>query len=320
MQWGDPPWPAPVPVPIWPTPLLPPRVWLAILVPVLAIVAAAMAAGVVLVAAAVLERGPGGLRDQDALIQWIGAFAATPLGFTVVVLPGQLTFLAVAIGAAALSPEPLVTRLRMNRPSVPWWAVLLLLPTTLFAGAVGDLLMTLLFGDDALSDNLKMLDDVFRNAAGGFLVLVTAMISLLPGFSEEMLFRGYCQGRLLRRWHPAAAVATSGVLFAAAHMDPVHVVGVLPLGIWLGVIAWLTGSIWPSVICHAANNAFAVLITASGVTVAGEHIEFDAVGITMLGVTGAITLLSLWVMVKYRRRTDTTATTTTAFAGFAPAP
>ena len=72
--------------------------------------------------------------------------------------------------------------------------------------------------------------------------------------------------------------------------------------IWLGVIAWLSGSIWPAVICHAANNAFAVLITAGGVAGAGEHVQLDAVGLTMLAVTGTFTLLAAWVMVRYRRR------------------
>ena len=28
-----------------------------------------------------------------------------------------------------------------------------------------------------------------------------------------------------------------------------------PLGIWLGVLAWRTGSIWPSIVCHAAINS-----------------------------------------------------------------
>jgi hypothetical protein len=29
----------------------------------------------------------------------------------------------------------------------------------------------------------------------------------------------------------------------------------VPVGLWLGVIAWRCGSVWPGMICHASMNA-----------------------------------------------------------------
>ena len=63
----------------------------------------------------------------------------------------------------------------------------------------------------------------------------------------------------MQRFSPFWAIAISTGIFAAAHMDPQHAVGVIPLGVWLGVIAWRTGSVWPAMLCHAMNNAFAIL-------------------------------------------------------------
>ncbi len=119
-----------------------------------------------------------------------------------------------------------------------------------------------------------------------------------------MLFRGYAQRRLLQRWHPAAAVGVSSALFAAAHLDPVHVVGVVPLGIWFGIVAWLTGSIWPAIICHTANNAAAVLLTNAAPELATEPVELSAGTVAMFAGTGVFVLLSLWVMLRHRARVE----------------
>ena len=311
---GNQPAPVPPPLPGWaapappwpytgayPAPPPPPRVWPAIVVPIVTVFAATMASTVALLSAAAIDGGPELLQSQPKLMEWVKSFGATPLGFMVLVLPGQFTFLGAALLAAWLSPEPMMRRLNLVRPTTPWWAVVLLLaPGTVFAGACGDLLTTLLFAD-TYSEHLEMLYDLFRGPSGAFLVLVTLAISVLPGFSEEMLFRGYCQSRLLKRLPPIAALAISSVAFAAAHLDPVHVVGVLPLGIWLGVVAWLSRSIWPAIICHTANNALAVLLTNFGFVEFGEHIQLDAEGLTMLGVTGAFAATSVWVMVRYRK-------------------
>jgi membrane protease YdiL (CAAX protease family) len=81
------------------------------------------------------------------------------------------------------------------------------------------------------------------------------IFALLPGVSEELLFRGILQqaaGRGVR------AIAISGVVFALFHLDPHHIVGVLPLGLFL---AWLTARAGTtvSIVAHITNNAFAVV-------------------------------------------------------------
>jgi membrane protease YdiL (CAAX protease family) len=82
------------------------------------------------------------------------------------------------------------------------------------------------------------------------------LMALLPGVSEELLFRGLLQ-RSIRR--PAVAIAVSALLFALVHVDPPHVVGVLPTGFYLAWVAARTGSTWPTIAAHVTNNAVAVL-------------------------------------------------------------
>jgi hypothetical protein len=71
---------------------------------------------------------------------------------------------------------------------------------------------------------------------------------------------------LLQRWHPAAAIGASTGFFTLAHFDPQHMLAIIPLGIWLGYLAWRTGTLWPGMLCHAAQNVFAILAARYGDT------------------------------------------------------
>jgi membrane protease YdiL (CAAX protease family) len=78
--------------------------------------------------------------------------------------------------------------------------------------------------------------------------------ALLPGIAEELLFRGVLQRSVRRR---GLGIAVSGCAFALFHVDPVHVVGVLPLGLFL---SWVAARSCTSVtvIAHVANNTVAL--------------------------------------------------------------
>ncbi|MCA9604476.1 MAG: CPBP family intramembrane metalloprotease [Myxococcales bacterium] len=133
-------------------------------------------------------------------------------------------FLAAPIGILALGPTSDVLR-RLMQEHLPW--------ATLGA--------------------LEGLDQVARSAP--IWIAVPAM-AFVPGFAEEVLFRGVFQ-RSIR--NGVLAVLLSGSLFAAYHMDPQHVVAVLPLGFYLAWLAQRTGSLAVPVTGHVFNNAAAVI-------------------------------------------------------------
>ena len=55
-------------------------------------------------------------------------------------------------------------------------------------------------------------------------------------------------------------IGTASLIFAAAHLEPLHVLGVLPLGVWLGLIAHQSKSTWPAMAAHVLNNSLSVVI------------------------------------------------------------
>ncbi len=269
-----------------------PRVWPALLLCVLVPIAAIGLTGIVVVVLVLAHIGSAGLSDQAAVEEWVAAFGSTPYGLGILVLPAQFVFLAAVFGAAALSKQRIAERLALRRSALPLWSWPFLMVGTLGAGIIGAMLIALL--PQRESDQLTMIYEALAGASGFTLFFLLFAISIVPGFAEEALFRGYVQSRLLKRWPPVFAIGYSAVFFALAHMDPAHMLAVVPIGIWLGIVAWRGGSIVPAIVCHLFNNAVGVF-TAS---LANEK-TIDSVGelpvpflvLIALGTAGAIVVL-----------------------------
>lgn len=98
------------------------------------------------------------------------------------------------------------------------------------------------------------------------LATLVVMISVMAGMVEEAAFRGYMQSRIERRHGPVVAIAVVSVLFALAHF-PASVAAMPRMGLIVlasvgyGILAFVTGSILPGVVLHAAGDVvgFALL-------------------------------------------------------------
>lgn|GEM_PF-234262 len=90
-------------------------------------------------------------------------------------------------------------------------------------------------------------------------LLLAVVLAVLPALSEEVVFRGYVQRRLLRVTGPAVAIGLSSLLFAVAHTTG-SVESRLVSGALLGILAWRTGNVWTSVAAHAVFNGSLVLL------------------------------------------------------------
>lgn len=88
------------------------------------------------------------------------------------------------------------------------------------------------------------------------------IMAILAPLVEEAVFRGLLYGWIADRWGSIAAWLISSLLFAAAHVEPAHAILVLPLGLWFGWLRRQTGSLWPSLVAHMANNGVAVVAAA----------------------------------------------------------
>ena len=104
--------------------------------------------------------------------------------------------------------------------------------------------------------------DVSRYPALTVLLWVV-MGAVVAGVVEEMSFRGYLQRPIERRYGPVVAVLVSGGVFGLVHFTHPEI-GLVLLPYYLavsavyGALAYLTDSIFPSMLLHAGGNMFSV--------------------------------------------------------------
>ncbi len=96
----------------------------------------------------------------------------------------------------------------------------------------------------------------------GMFVPSLAVIAGLAPLVEELVFRGLLYGWVAGRWGTVAAWIVSSLAFAAAHVEPAHIILVLPLALWFGWLRRRTDSLLPSLVAHMVNNGFAVAAAA----------------------------------------------------------
>jgi membrane protease YdiL (CAAX protease family) len=195
------------------------------------------------------EAARGG--DIEKFAKELPAVLMTPKMFILTASTGQLAFFLAAIIPAWLSPVPIKERLGLLRPRPSWGVLPLVLLGSWASTAVG---IGLAYALALVLKPDPWVEELFKNITLSEAAPFVLFIAFVPGITEELLFRGYVQRRLLERWTPGVAITVTSLLFALVHLQPHHVVLAFPIGLWLGVVAWKTGSVLPSIFCHAFIN------------------------------------------------------------------
>jgi membrane protease YdiL (CAAX protease family) len=235
-----------------------PSVWSS----VLALIVGPLAAGLAVEFVLILVSAPGsGAPDRGFWVhatEWLQRNAGTLPGLLVLILPGQAVFLAIAIVLAAGSEGGVRSRLGLTASRASGSALALAV-----AGTLG-IQWAISFAFDLTriepSAHLKEMWRIMCAPTGIAAVIAAALLGVVPAVCEETLYRGLGQRVLVARWSAPVGIAVVSVLFAAAHMDVQHAIVVLPIGLWLGFVAWRTGSTRASMACHAANNLSAFVV------------------------------------------------------------
>lgn len=104
----------------------------------------------------------------------------------------------------------------------------------------------------------ELIEKVFEQHLGFWPTLF--MLAITPALCEEMFFRGYLQRQLERSLGVAGGILATGVIFGAFHISLIQLVPLTMLGLYMAYVTWRTGSLWPAVAVHFANNGLAVLV------------------------------------------------------------
>ena len=183
----------------------------------------------------------------------LGAAVSQPPETVGDIILGELPFLMLALAGVGLFMRrhlgEAARRVGLVRPA--WWHPVLALAAAGVFFAVGQAMIAVSY---TLTPSLAHRVDaasqhIFGNLAGDPVGLV--LLAVVPGFCEEILFRGALQPRI-------GLVATA-VLFASIHTEyglSVVILAVFVLALGLGLIRKYTNTT-TSMTCHIANNLLA---------------------------------------------------------------
>jgi len=94
------------------------------------------------------------------------------------------------------------------------------------------------------------------------IIFVLLVVLAVPAL-EELLFRKWIW--LVLSWKISSywTWIIVSILFALLHMEPIHIIGLLPLSFFVGWLRYKTGKVRYSIVAHMANNAMACLLAVA---------------------------------------------------------
>ncbi|MBX7116727.1 MAG: CPBP family intramembrane metalloprotease [Myxococcaceae bacterium] len=124
---------------------------------------------------------------------------------------------------------------------------------------------------------------IFDGLTAPEMVLFLTAVTVAAPFCEEFFFRGVFQRGVMWLTPRLTTVVFTGLLFAGFHLDPIGLLPRWELGILFGLLAWKSGSIWPGVFAHCANNLISTVLYLSTQDIPDEALP-DWLPIVMVGV------------------------------------
>ena len=117
----------------------------------------------------------------------------------------------------------------------------------------------------SLDDDLREPAEELTNQADGGLAFVFLAILLIVGapIVEEIFYRGMLFGALRRSLSVVVTIVVSGLIFGAAHFQPLLIPGLAAFGM---VLVWMrarSGRLGGAIIAHATFNAITVAALAA---------------------------------------------------------
>ena len=185
------------------------------------------------------------------------------------IISGVVGFLMPAVVYAMLVQEKPWIYLGFNK--LPIWSLLgivAMFTIIPFLSLVTDWNDSISFPESmsAIEEQMRSLqarsEDVIKLFIGqGSLFSSLMIVALLAAVSEELLFRSVIQKGLIKLFKNAhVAIIVTAFVFSAFHGDFFGFVPRFILGLMLGYMFWMSGSIFPSMLMHFVNNATIVIL------------------------------------------------------------
>ena len=109
-------------------------------------------------------------------------------------------------------------------------------------------------------EELQIVSEFMANGIGPVQILFFLLIVFFIPPLEEVLFRGLLWKLFEWKLPPFHTWIAVSILFALVHLEPLHILGLLPFSFFVGWLRYRTNKLGPSIIAHMTNNAVACLL------------------------------------------------------------
>jgi len=174
-----------------------------------------------------------------------------------------LGFAAFALVLARLHARSITDFLRLRAPSLQTaglsvLGMVTLLPVAQWLASINQRVPVPEFMEGLERQRMLLIEQV---VAGEFSLAFTLfVVGITPSICEELIFRGYMQRQMERASGALVSIIASGVAFGCFHLSLTQVLPLTVIGLYLAYLTWRTGSIWPAVLAHFANNGTIVVV------------------------------------------------------------
>ncbi|MBO7460864.1 MAG: CPBP family intramembrane metalloprotease, partial [Bacteroidales bacterium] len=169
--------------------------------------------------------------------------------------------------------------------------------------------------EEQLRNTQKQSEEIIKTfISQGSLCSSLLIIAALAAVSEELLFRSVIQKALIKLFKNAhVAIVVTAFVFSAVHMDFFGFFPRFILGIMLGYMFWMSGSILPSMLMHFVNNATIVMLyylnTRGFSDIDAEH--FGSTDNVLVIILSLITTVAIFITCnRFKNKTTVISTET----------
>lgn len=124
---------------------------------------------------------------------------------------------------------------------------------------------------------------------------VILILAVIPAICEELAFRGFIFGGLIRQNGVLRAILVSSLFFGLSHGVLQQTIGASVMGMVLGLIAWRTGGVVCGIVLHMTHNTLTMIVARAGKS--PESVPDQLNWILQATTDGGLGYSDLWVAI-----------------------
>lgn len=178
----------------------------------------------------------------------------------------------------------------MPNPVLVLWGLVAMIATSVVVEPVIDLFPE------------RWMEGVDAMMSQGTWAMLSAVVAA-PVF-EEWLLRGIVQKGMVAKWGPVGGIAGASVVFGLIHIVPQQVVNAMMIGLVLGYVYYVSGSLAAVVFLHAVNNGLSYVlyqVYGQAATSLRLVVQSDGAYNTIYAISSVIVIISLYMLLRLRK-------------------